>query len=98
MASLYFATSQKATGVTHAAVGAFTGPTDLNLVLGKTNRVEVYRITPEGLSAVYDVSVYGRISTLRLVRIAVSLGFGRGERRGRKARATCETTRAIPLR
>jgi hypothetical protein len=71
MANLYFATSQKATGVTHAAVGDFTAPADLNLVLGKTNRVEVYRITPEGLSAVYDVGIYGRISTLRLMRIAV---------------------------
>ena len=66
---LYFATSQKPTAVTHAAVGTLTGV--LNLVLGKTSRIEIHAVTAEGLTPVCDVAVYGRIATMRIVRPAV---------------------------
>ncbi len=67
----YFATSQKATAVTHAAVGALTAPGDVNLVLGKANRLEIYRVTQDGLAPVYDVGLHGRIGTMNLVRVGV---------------------------
>lgn len=65
----YYATSQKSTAVTHAAVGTLTG--SLNLVLVKTSRIEIHAVTPEGLTPVCDVPVYGRIATMRIVRPAV---------------------------
>jgi DNA damage-binding protein 1 len=86
---LYLATSQKPTGVTHAITGAFTGGRDLNLILGKTSRLEIHTITPEGLVPVTDVGLYGRIANMQLIRLPVrargaGVAAGRGD--GRAAR------------
>ena len=67
----YVATAQKPTGVTHAVVGSFTGPNDVNLVLAKTNRLEVHTVTGDGLSPVVSEGVFGRIATLALIRVQV---------------------------
>ncbi len=74
MAHFYYATSQKPTAVTHAITCAFTGPNDICLILGKTSRLEVYKVTPEGLLPVYDVAVHGRIATMRTMRVGVRTG------------------------
>jgi len=69
----YYATSQKSTAVTHSLVGHITSANELNLVLGKTSRIEIYRITNEGLSPLCDIGINGRIGTMNLIRIAVSI-------------------------
>ncbi len=69
----YYATSQKSTAVTHSLVGEITAPKELNLVLGKTSRIEIYRITNEGLSPLCDIGINGRIGTMNIIRIAVSI-------------------------
>jgi DNA damage-binding protein 1 len=48
--------------------GNFTSPEDLNLVLAKGNRIEIFLVTAEGLRAVKEVNINGRISVLRLFR------------------------------
>lgn len=70
--AFYFATSQKPTAVGQAAVGAFTGPNDVNLALGKTTRLEIHRYTAEGLELVLDIAVNGRIANMKMIRISVS--------------------------
>jgi hypothetical protein len=77
MAHFYFATSQKPTAVGQAAVGAFTGPNDVNLALGKTTRLEIHRYTAEGLELVLDIAVNGRIANMKMIRINVSSCNGR---------------------
>lgn len=71
MAYFYYATSQKPTAVTHAAVGAFTGPDDLNLVLGKTGRLDLYTVTDDGPQTVLETGINGRIATMKVVRLTV---------------------------
>jgi hypothetical protein len=69
MAALYYATSQKPSAVTHAAVGCFTAPGTRSLLLGQTSRLELYSVS-DGLSAVASVPLHGRLAALRLVRPA----------------------------
>lgn len=49
-------------------IGNFTSPTDLNLIIAKTTRFEIYLVTPEGLRPVKEVNVYGRITIMKLYR------------------------------
>lgn len=62
----YLVTAQKPTSATHSVTGHFTSPRDLNLIVAKGNRLEIYTVTPEGLVAVLDVGLYGNISCLQL--------------------------------
>eukprot|EP00743_Colponemidia_sp_Colp-15_P005247 GILK01005646.1.p1 GENE.GILK01005646.1~~GILK01005646.1.p1 ORF type:complete len:1143 (+),score=205.41 GILK01005646.1:93-3431(+) len=64
----YVVTAQKPTSVSHSLTGNFTGPNELNLIIAKSTRIEIYRMGPEGLQPILDVGIYGRISTLRLFR------------------------------
>ncbi|CAG9535052.1 unnamed protein product [Cercopithifilaria johnstoni] len=68
MALNYIVTAYKPTVVTHAVVGSFIVPTELNLVLAKTNRVELFLVTPEGLKPHRECPVFGRIATIKLFR------------------------------
>ena len=67
---LYYATSQKPTAVTHAAVGSLCSAGALNLVLGLSSRLEVYAVTAEGLALVHQEALHGRIATMLLVKPA----------------------------
>jgi DNA damage-binding protein 1 len=64
----YVVTAQKPTSVTHSVVGNFTHEDELNLVVAKCTRVEIHLLTPQGLQAMMDVPIYGRIATMELVR------------------------------
>ncbi|OQR96245.1 DNA damage-binding protein [Achlya hypogyna] len=64
----YVVTAHKPTSVSHSVVGRFTGATDVNLVLAKTTRIEIHRLTPEGLTPMHDVAIYGRITMLEVFR------------------------------
>ncbi|KAI8096333.1 mono-functional DNA-alkylating methyl methanesulfonate N-term-domain-containing protein [Halteromyces radiatus] len=62
----YVVTAQKPTATHFAVKGAFTGPNDINLVLGKGNRIEIYTITPDGLKPTLECNIYGTIMSLHL--------------------------------
>jgi len=64
----YVVTAQKPTSVTHSVVGNFTGPDDLNLIIAKCTRIEIHCLTPEGLTPMLDVPIYGRIAVMELYR------------------------------
>ncbi|KAL4855081.1 DNA damage-binding protein 1 [Chlorella vulgaris] len=66
----YVVSAHKPTSVQHSAVGHFTSATDLNLIISKSTRLEVHRLTPEGLQGVLDVPLYGRVAALQLFRPA----------------------------
>lgn len=53
-------------------VGNFTSETDLNLVIAKNSRLEIFLVTPEGLKPIKEVGIYGKIAVLKLFRPAVS--------------------------
>ncbi|GIY26112.1 hypothetical protein CDAR_586771, partial [Caerostris darwini] len=46
----------------------FTSSADLNLLLAKNTRLEIYVTTAEGLRPVKEISIYGRITVMKLFR------------------------------
>ncbi|RXG55188.1 DNA damage-binding protein 1 [Armadillidium vulgare] len=64
----YVVTAHKPTSVTACATGHLTSPTDLNLVIVRNNRVELHLVTPEGLKPLKELTIYGKISCLRLFK------------------------------
>ncbi|KAK8792811.1 hypothetical protein WA158_004975 [Blastocystis sp. Blastoise] len=60
----YVASAKQPNAVTHGVVGHFTGPDNLDLIIAKCNRLELYNVTSEGLQPVYDVPIYAQISAL----------------------------------
>mmetsp|Transcript_40860 Transcript_40860/g.102893 ORF Transcript_40860/g.102893 Transcript_40860/m.102893 type:complete len:1012 (-) Transcript_40860:694-3729(-) len=64
----YVVTAQKPTAVTHAVVGNFTHPSHLNLIICKTTRIEIHKLTAEGLMPMHDVNIYGRVACFQLFR------------------------------
>ncbi|XP_063367200.1 DNA damage-binding protein 1 [Cydia amplana] len=68
MAGNYIVTAQKSTAVTSCITGNFTSPTDLNLLVAKVNRLEMYLVTPEGLRPMKEVGLYGKVAKMKLFR------------------------------
>ncbi|XP_014225976.1 DNA damage-binding protein 1 [Trichogramma pretiosum] len=68
MAHHYVVTAHKPTAVTACVTGNFTSPTDLNLILAKNMRLEIYLVTPEGLRAIKEVGIYGKIAVIKFFR------------------------------
>lgn len=64
----YVVSANKPTIVSHSVVGNFTSPYDLNLILAKGTRIEIFGIGDDNIQAMYDVGIYGRISTMFLFR------------------------------
>ncbi|GBG61192.1 hypothetical protein CBR_g19725 [Chara braunii] len=64
----YVVTAHKPTAVTHSAVGNFTSPSELNLIVAKCTRIEIHQLSPQGLTPMLDVPIYGRIATMELFR------------------------------
>lgn len=64
----YVVTAHKPTNVTRSAVGNFTSPTELNLIIAKCTRIEIHLLTPQGLQPLMDVPIYGRIATMELFK------------------------------
>ena len=54
-------------------LGNFTSNDDLNLIIAKNTRLEIYVVTPEGLRPIKEVGIYGRIAVLELFRPPVSM-------------------------
>ncbi|XP_011303524.1 DNA damage-binding protein 1 [Fopius arisanus] len=68
MAHHYVVTAHKPTAVTACVTGNFTSPTDLNLILAKNTRLEIYLVTPEGLRPLKEVGMYGKIAVIKFFR------------------------------
>lgn len=68
MAYNYVVTAHKASGVTTCLTGNFTASDDLNLLVAKSNRLEIFLVTSEGLRPIKELNIYGRIMTMKLVR------------------------------
>uniref|UniRef100_A0AAY5KIY7 DNA damage-binding protein 1 n=1 Tax=Esox lucius TaxID=8010 RepID=A0AAY5KIY7_ESOLU len=49
-------------------IGHFTSAEDLNLLIAKNTRLEIYVVTAEGLRPVKEVGMYGKISVMELFR------------------------------
>lgn len=69
MAYNYVATAQPPTAVTHSLVGNFTAADDVNLIVAESTRIELFKLTPQGLQPVTTFNLYGRISVMKLVRM-----------------------------
>ncbi|KAA0168369.1 hypothetical protein FNF28_02529 [Cafeteria roenbergensis] len=66
----YVVTSSKPTSVSNAVVGSFTAPGARDLIVAKTSRLELFSIEADGLSPLFEVQVYGRISSMETFRPA----------------------------
>lgn len=64
----YIVTANKASAVSNSVSGNFTGPDDINLITAKLSRLEISRVTPDGLKFVRDFGVFGRIESIKLFR------------------------------
>ncbi len=62
----YVVTAHKPTAVSYSCVGRFTHFERQNLVVARSNRIEIYLLTEEGLEPVLETAVYGRIAMLKL--------------------------------
>ncbi|XP_050293342.1 DNA damage-binding protein 1 [Anthonomus grandis grandis] len=64
----YVVTAHKPTAVTACVTGNFTSPADLNLIVAKNSRLEIYLVTPEGLRPIKEVGLYGKVAVMKLFR------------------------------
>lgn len=55
--------------------GNFTSPDDLNLILAKNTRLEIYLVTPEGLRPLKEVGLYGKVAVMKFFRPPVRMYF-----------------------
>lgn len=65
----YVATAKKATSVRKSLVCHFTDQHNLNLVIAKGARLEIWDITADGLQHRLDVPLYGAIATMEAYRL-----------------------------
>ncbi|XP_019874533.2 DNA damage-binding protein 1 [Aethina tumida] len=68
MAHHYVVTAHKPTAITACVTGNFTSPQDLNLIVAKNTRLEIYLVTPEGLRPIKEIGLYGKVAVMKLFR------------------------------
>ena len=68
--SFYVVTALKPTVVLGSVTGNFTGPNDLNLILNKSNTLEIYLVTPSGLQLMESLPIYGHVVAMELFKPA----------------------------
>ncbi|XP_030845179.1 DNA damage-binding protein 1 [Strongylocentrotus purpuratus] len=68
MAYNYVVTAHKPTAVNGCVTGNFTCADDLNLIIAKNTRLEIYVVTPEGLRPIKEIGMYGRIEVMKLYK------------------------------
>ncbi|XP_021371372.1 DNA damage-binding protein 1-like isoform X1 [Mizuhopecten yessoensis] len=68
MAYNYVVTAHKPTAVNACVTGNFTSSDDLNLIIARNTRLEIYVVTPEGLRPIKEVGINGRIAVMELFR------------------------------
>lgn len=67
-AGSYLVTAQHATAVSLSETGNFTAENDLNLLIARSNRIEIQCITPEGLRSIKEIAINGSIEVMKLFR------------------------------
>ena len=60
----YIVTAQPPTVVTQSIVCNFTSPSDTNLIVGRSTRMEIYRCTQDGLESMHEIDIYGTIASI----------------------------------
>ncbi len=65
MATNYVVSAQKSTAVTCAATGNLTSDEDLNLLIAKTSRLELFTVTAEGLKPLQEIGIFGRLAIVQ---------------------------------
>ncbi len=60
--------SRSVLSVCRLPAGHFTSAEDLNLLIAKNTRLEIYVVTAEGLRPVKEVGMYGKIAVMELFR------------------------------
>ncbi|XP_030764681.1 DNA damage-binding protein 1 [Sitophilus oryzae] len=68
MAYHYVVTAHKPTAVTACVTGNFTSSSDLNLIVAKNNRLDIFLVTPEGLRPIKEIGLYGKVAVMKLFR------------------------------
>jgi hypothetical protein len=68
----YMASAHKPTAVTHSVLGRFTAANDLNLAICKSNQIQIYMVTPEGLKFLKHVGILGIVDNMTLIRLKVT--------------------------
>ena len=68
MAHNYLVTAHPPTAVSACATGNFVSASDLNLVLAKTNLIEVLSVSPEGLRPVKSFTINGKVEVMKFFR------------------------------
>ncbi|KAK2722376.1 DNA damage-binding protein 1-like [Artemia franciscana] len=68
MAHNYIVTASKPSAVTSCLTGSFTQANQLDLILIKGNILEIFRVAPEGLKPLKEVSINGKIEAGKLFR------------------------------
>uniref|UniRef100_A0A7S3QK85 DNA damage-binding protein 1 n=1 Tax=Dunaliella tertiolecta TaxID=3047 RepID=A0A7S3QK85_DUNTE len=64
----YTVTALKPGGVVTSLVGNFVDSNTLNLIVGKSTHIELHNSTENGLEAVLDVPIWGKITSMKLLR------------------------------
>lgn len=68
MAHTYVVSSKKGTAVHHAVSCNFISPEETNLVVVKSNQIEVFQLASECLNLKIKTSLYGKITSLHAYR------------------------------
>lgn len=55
---------QQPTTVTHCIKGSFLSPTSIDVLFAKASKLDLYTVTENGLSAVCEVPIYGKIAAM----------------------------------
>jgi len=66
----YVVTAHKPSAVSSCVTGNFTSKDDINLIIAKNTRLELYVVTSDGLRPLKEVSIYGKISVMKPFRPA----------------------------
>ncbi len=64
----YVVTAHGADAVSHALVGHFISPDELDLIVSKGSRLVIYTVAQDGLQPFKEVPLYGRIATMQFWR------------------------------
>ncbi|KAK9499626.1 hypothetical protein O3M35_002639 [Rhynocoris fuscipes] len=68
-----YSSAVRSTAIEQCVSGHFTSEIDLNLIVAKNSRLEIFLVTPEGLSQMEEVKIYGKIAVMLLFRPQNSL-------------------------
>lgn len=68
MSHNYVVTASRASAVNQCLTGNFTGPKDINLITAKLSRIEISKVTADGLKPMREIGVFGRIEAMQLFR------------------------------